>query len=469
MSIRTLRTQFLEGTYTPIHAFEAAAKVIVEGDGDIHAFLHVYDDARKAAEDATKRYQEEGENAPMLLGIPVAVKNNILIKGKPATAGSKILENYIAPYDATVIARMKEQAPIIMGDTNLDEFALGSSTENSAFGPTKNPHDTTRVPGGTSGGSAAAVAMDAAVVALGTDTGGSIRQPASFCGVVGMKPTYGMVSRSGLVASGSSLDQAGMLAKTVDDVEILFDAVAGYDPLDGTTIHPDTYPTVSLKETYRIGIPRNFIREGLDSGVLARFNETIEALIKDGHEVVDIELPLFEKGLSAYYIVQPAELSSNLSRYDGMRFGLRVEGENLLDEYRKTRAAGFGPEVKRRIILGTYVLSAGYYDAFYGKAEAVRRMMREELSKVYTTVDLIMTPTAPTPAYKLGEKSDPLAMYLGDIYTVPVSLAGVPAVSLPVGVSTVDGNELPIGMQFIAPWAGDKRLFDFGKKFHDRT
>jgi aspartyl-tRNA(Asn)/glutamyl-tRNA(Gln) amidotransferase subunit A len=468
MSIRTLRTQFLEGTYTPLNAFESATKVITERDDDIHAFLHVYDDARQAAEDATKRYQEEGESAPMLLGVPVAVKNNILIKGKPATAGSKILENYVAPYDATVIARMKAQAPTIMGDTNLDEFALGSSTENSAFGPTKNPHDTTRVPGGTSGGSAAAVAMGAAVVALGTDTGGSIRQPASFCGLVGMKPTYGMVSRSGLVASGSSLDQAGMLAKTVDDAEILFDAVAGHDPLDSTTIHPDTYPTVSIKETYRIGIPRDFIREGLDPAVLARFTETIDALIKDGHEVVDIALPLFEKGLAAYYIVQPAELSSNLSRYDGMRFGLRVEGENLLDEYRKTRAAGFGPEVKRRIILGTYVLSAGYYDAYYGKAEAVRRMMREELIDVYRSVDLIMTPTAPTPAYKLGEKSDPLAMYLGDIYTVPVSLAGVPAISLPAGTSVVDGKELPIGMQFIAPWAGDKRLFDFGKKFHDR-
>lgn len=468
MTIRELRQKFIEGNYTPRMACEDALAVVRERDGDLHAFLHVYDDALMQADEATRRYKEEGERAPLLLGVPVAVKNNILIKGKPATAGSKILENYIAPYDATVIARLKEQSPVIIGDTNLDEFALGSSTENSAFGPTKNPYDTTRVPGGTSGGSAAAVAMGAAQVALGTDTGGSIRQPASFCGLVGMKPTYGMVSRYGLVASGSSLDQAGVLARTVDDAEIVFDAICGKDTMDGTTIDATTYGEVPLKTTYRIGIPRDFIREGLDPGVRARFDETIAALVKDGHDIVDIELPLFEKGLAAYYIVQPAELSSNLSRYDGMRFGLRVPGKDLLDEYRKTRAAGFGPEVKRRIILGTYALSAGYYDAFYGRAEAVRRMMREELKQVFANIDLIMTPTAPTPAYKLGEKADPLAMYLGDIFTVPVSLAGVPAISLPSGTVTVEGKELPVGMQYIAPWAGDKRLFDFGKKFHDR-
>lgn len=469
MTIPELRKKFIEGSYTPLDAYEDALNVISSRDGDMHAFLHVYDDAQKTAEEATERYAREGEDAPMLLGMPIAVKNNILIKGKPATAGSKILEHYVAPYDATIIARMKAQSPTIMGDTNLDEFALGSSTENSAFGPTKNPHDVTRVPGGTSGGSAAAVAMGAAVVALGTDTGGSIRQPASFCGLVGMKPTYGAVSRYGLIASGSSLDQAGVLAHTAQDAEIIFDTIAGHDVKDGTTIHPDTYANVPLKETYRIGIPRDFIREGLDAGVLERFTATVDALIKAGHDVVDVTLPMMEKGLSAYYIVQPAELSSNLSRYDGMRFGLRVPGENLLDEYRKTRAEGFGPEVKRRIILGTYVLSAGYYDAFYGRAEGVRRMMREELKAVYTAVDLIMTPTAPTPAYKLGEKSDPLSMYLGDIYTVPVSLAGVPAISLPSGTVTVDGKALPVGMQYSAPWGGDKRLFDFGKKFYDTT
>lgn len=469
MSIRELRKRFIDGTYTPLMAYEEALKVITERDETIHAFLHVYDDARAAAEEATRRYKEEGERAPMLLGIPCAVKNNILIKGKYATAGSRILEHYKAPYDATIIARLRTHAPTFMGDTNLDEFALGSSTEKSAFGPTKNPHDPTRVPGGTSGGSAAAVAMGAAVFGLGTDTGGSIRQPASFCGVVGLKPTYGAVSRYGLIASGSSLDQAGILANTVDDVAAVFEVISGKDGMDSTTISLDTYPKSALKEKYRIGVPRSFIREGLDQGVTERFNATIESLIKDGHEIVDVELPLMEKGLSAYYIVQPAELSSNLARYDGMRFGLSVPGDTLLDEYRKTRAAGFGPEVKRRIILGTYVLSAGYYDAFYGKAEAVRRMMREELKKVFETVDLIMTPTAPTPAYKLGEKSDPLAMYLGDIYTVPVSLAGVPALSLPSGTVERDGIHLPVGVQYIAPHGGDARLLDFGKKFFDRA
>jgi aspartyl-tRNA(Asn)/glutamyl-tRNA(Gln) amidotransferase subunit A len=344
---------------------------------------------------------------------------------------------------------------------------MGSSTENSAYGVTKNPLDMTRVPGGSSGGSAAAVAMGACVVALGTDTGGSVRLPASFCGLVGYKPTYGAISRSGLIAMGSSLDKAGIFAHTVDDAEIVFDVVAGKDPLDATTIQSDTYPPRAFKERYRIGVPRDFLGEGMDPDVLAVFNEGIDRLVKAGHEVVDISLPLMKRGLAAYYIVMPAEVSSNLARYDGMRFGLRKEGSNLLDEYRKTRAEGFGPEVKRRIILGTYVLSAGYYDAFYGKAEDARRMMREELNTVYESVDFIMTPTAPTPAFKIGEKADPLSMYLGDIFTVPINLTGVPAVSLPSGTVVRDGVNLPVGIQYIAPHGADKMLFDFGKKFHD--
>lgn len=467
MTIRELRQKFIEGTYSPLMAYEDARKVIDARDGEVHAFLHIYEDARSFAEDATRRYQEEGERAPLLLGIPVAVKNNILIKGKPATAASKILENYIAPYDATVIARLKAHAPVIVGDTNLDEFAMGSSTENSAFGPTKNPMDLTRVPGGSSGGSAAAVAMDATVVALGTDTGGSVRLPASFCGIVGYKPTYGALSRSGLIAMGSSLDQPGIFARTVDDAEIVFDAISGKDPLDATTISPETYGQFTLKDRYRIGVPRDFLGEGMDADVLAVFNQTIERLVQAGHEVVDISLPLMKRGLAAYYVVMPAEVSSNLARYDGMRFGLRVDGDDLLGDYRKTRAAGFGSEVKRRIILGTYVLSAGYYDAFYGKAEMARQLMREELQGVYETVDLIMTPTAPTPAFKFGEKADPLSMYLGDIFTVPINLTGVPAVSLPSGTVTRDGVALPVGVQYIAPRGADKLLFDFGKKFHD--
>jgi aspartyl-tRNA(Asn)/glutamyl-tRNA(Gln) amidotransferase subunit A len=469
MTITELRQKFVSGVYTPLHAYEAARAVIAKQDADIHAFLHVYDEARAEAEIATKRYAVEGESAPALLGMPMAVKNNILVKGKIATAGSKILEHYVAPYNATVITRLKEQGTVLVGDTNLDEFALGSSTENSAFGPTKNPHDLTRVPGGTSGGSAAAVAMGAAIAALGTDTGGSVRQPASFCGLVGFKPTYGAVSRYGLIASGSSLDQAGVLGNSVRDTELIFEAISGKDRFDATTINDTTYPAVPLKERYRIAVPRDFLGKGMDADVLVRFNETLDALTKAGHEVVDISLPLMKRGLAAYYIVQPAELSSNLSRYDGMRFGLREKGDNLLDDYARTRATGFGAEVKRRIILGTYVLSAGYYDAYYGKAEQVRRMMREELTKVFAEVDIIATPTAPTPAYRFGEKADPLSMYLGDIFTVPVSLAGVPAISIPSGTVEREGIQLPVGVQYIAPHAGDERLFDFGKKSYDHV
>lgn len=468
MTIRSLRKKFIEGTYTPVDAYRDARAVIGARDSDIHAFLHVYETGLKEAEAAAARYAEEGEGSPLLLGMPIAIKNNILVKDTVVTAASKMLEHYVAPYDATVIARMRTHGPVFMGDTNLDEFAMGSSTENSAFGVTKNPVDPTRVPGGSSGGSGAAVAMQAAVIALGTDTGGSVRLPASFCGVVGYKPTYGAISRHGLIAMGSSLDQAGIFANTVDDAEIVFDTIGGKDPMDGTTIDQDTYGSVPLKETYRIGIPRDFLGEGMDPDVLAVFNENIERLITEGHEVVDVSLPLMKRGLAAYYIVMPAEVSSNLARYDGMRFGLRVEGKDLLDEYLKTRACGFGEEVKRRILLGTYVLSTGYYDAYYGKAEQARVMMRAELSSVCEHVDLIMTPTSPTPAFKIGEKSDPLSMYLGDIFTVPVNLMGVPAISLPGGSVNREGIDLPVGVQYIAPRGGDKRLFDFGKKFHDR-
>jgi aspartyl-tRNA(Asn)/glutamyl-tRNA(Gln) amidotransferase subunit A len=344
---------------------------------------------------------------------------------------------------------------------------MGSSTENSAFQVTKNPLDLTRVPGGSSGGSGAAVAMGAAVAALGTDTGGSVRLPASFCGIVGFKPTYGRVSRSGLIAMGSSLDQAGTFTNSVTDAEILFNVIQGRDVLDATTINPDTYPKVEIKEKYRIGVPRDFLGAGMDADVLAVFNETIEALTRAGHEVVDVSLPLMKKGLAAYYIVMPAEVSSNLARYDGVRFGLHVDGDSLLEDYMKTRAQGFGEEVKRRILLGTYVLSAGYYDAYYGKAEHVRTLMRAELAEVYKDVDLVMTPTAPTPAFKIGEKKDPLSMYLGDIFTVPVNLTGVPAISIPSGSVQRDGIALPVGVQYIAPHAGDERLFDFGKKIYD--
>ena len=468
MTITEMRKKFVEGTYTPTDAVKESLAVIAEKDGEIHAFLDVYQDAIEAAEEATKRYAAEGESAPVLLGVPVALKNNILVKGKKATGGSKILENYTATYDATIVTKLREAGAIFVGATNMDEFAMGSSTENSAFGPTKNPVDTSRVPGGSSGGSSAAVAMGAVSVAIGTDTGGSIRQPASYCGLVGFKPTYGAVSRSGLMAMGSSFDQAGPLTTSVADAELVHGVMAGKDVMDATTIDSDTYREVPLKETYTIGIPRDFMKEGVDAGVMEVFEAHVQSLKDAGHTIVDVALPLFEKGLAAYYVSMPAEVSSNLARYDGIRYGLSEDGETLLDVYEKSRGAGFGDEVKRRILLGTYVLSSGYYDAYYGKAEAARELMREELAKVFEGVDIVLTPSAPTPAYVVGTLTDPLAVYRQDIFTVPVNLTGVPAISIPGGtVEQSDGCALPVGVQYIAPHGGDARLFDLGKKMYD--
>lgn len=469
MTISALRNSFLDGTYTPEAALAESRSVIAAQDANIHAYLDVYDDAVDSAAAAGTRYQSEGAATPPLLGVPIAIKNNILIKGKRATGGSKILSDYTATYDATVIARLRAAGAVFVGSTNMDEFAMGSSTENSAFGPTKNPHDHARVPGGSSGGSAAAVAMGSVPVAIGTDTGGSIRQPASFCGLVGFKPTYGAVSRYGLMAMGSSLDQAGPLTTTVADAELIHAIVAGRDPMDATTIADDTYPVAPLKDSYRIGVPRTFLADGIDRDVMERFETHIAALTAAGHEVVDVDLPLLEKGLAAYYIVMPAEVSSNLARYDGMRYGTRIEGEDLLAEYMNSRAAGFGPEVKRRILLGTYVLSSGYYDAYYAKAEAVRTMMRDELTAAFNTVDTLLMPTTPTPAFTFGSQDDPLSMYRQDIFTVPVNLTGVPAISIPAGTVERDGVSLPVGVQYIAPHAGDARLFDIGKKVYDTT
>ena len=466
-TISELRTKFIAGDYTPTEAVKASMAVIKEKDGEIHAFLDVYEDALKEAEVATATYKEKGSDTPALLGVPIALKNNILVKGKKATGASKILENYTAVYDATIVKRLKEAGAIIVGATNMDEFAMGGSTENSAFGPTKNPVDTIRVPGGSSGGSAAAVAMGAVAVAIGTDTGGSIRQPASYCGLVGFKPTYGAVSRYGLMAMGSSLDQAGPLTNSVADAELVHDIMSGLDKMDGTTIADDTYPELTAKDKYTFGVPRHFLQEGVDKEVLEAFEKHIESLKAVGHEVVDIELPIFEQGLAAYYIVMPAEVSSNLARYDGIRYGHSVEGETLLDVYEKSRSEGFGAETKRRILLGTHVLSSGYYDAYYGKAELVRKQMRQELADVFKKVDIILTPTAPTPAFKLGEKTDPLAMYKQDIFTVPINLTGVPALTFPMGMVERDKKPLPVGVQYIGPHGGDSMLFAAGKVIYD--
>ena len=468
MTITELRKKFLEGTYTPMDALADSRAVIAAKDASIHAYLDTYEDAETAAQAATRAYAE-GASTQSLLGVPLAIKNNILINGKRATGGSKILADYTATYDATIIARLRAAGAVFVGSTNMDEFAMGSSTENSAFGITKNPIDETRVPGGSSGGSAAAVAMGSVPAAIGTDTGGSIRQPASFCGLVGFKPTYGAVSRHGLMAMGSSLDQAGPLTTTVADAELLHSVMAGIDPFDATTIADDTYPHVPLKDSYTIGIPRDFLKDGIDADVMERFEEQVAALTQAGHRVVDVSLPLLEQGLAAYYIVMPAEVSSNLARYDGMRYGTRVPGNDLLSTYLNSRAAGFGKEVKRRILLGTYVLSSVYYDAYYGNAEALRELMRAELAEAFTTIDCIMMPTTPTPAFTIGEKSDPLSMYRQDIFTVPVNLTGVPAISIPSGTVDRGGIVLPTGVQYIAPHGGDARLFDLGKKIYDST
>lgn len=466
-TIQTLRAAYLSGETTPTAVIAKTKAAIEARNGEVNAFLDVYDDLDTQAAAAEATLNEVGADAPPLVGVPVAIKHNIMAAGRRVTAASKMLEHYTAPYDATVVAKLTAAGAILVGGTNMDEFAMGGSTENSAFGPTKNPVDRARVPGGSSGGSAAAVAMDAVPVAIGTDTGGSIRQPASYCGVVGFKPTYGAVSRYGLIAMGSSLDQAGPLTRTVADAAAVHRVMAGPDPLDMTTITADTYPAVANKEHYTIGVPRDFLAAGVDADVLANFETHLQQLRDAGHTIVDIDVPLFKKGLAAYYIVMPAEVSSNLARFDGLRYGTQSPGETLLDIYETSRADGFGPEVKRRILLGTYVLSAGYYDAYYGKAEAVRALMRQELQSTFTQVDVIATPTAPTPAFAFGAQADPLAMYQQDIFTVPVNLTGVPALSTPMGTVDRDGTALPVGVQYIAPHAGDERLFDLGERIYD--
>ncbi|MAZ29857.1 Asp-tRNA(Asn)/Glu-tRNA(Gln) amidotransferase GatCAB subunit A [bacterium] len=463
----SLRADYLAGTQKPTEVVAKSLETIGEQNDALNVFLDVYESAAQQAAAAEELLAKDGESAPPLAGIPVALKHNIMVEGERVTAASKILENYTATYDATIVNKLKVAGAVLLGGTNMDEFAMGGSTENSAFSPSKNPIDPTRVPGGSSGGSAAAVAMGSVPVAIGTDTGGSIRQPASYCGVVGFKPTYGAVSRYGLIAMGSSLDQAGPLTNTVADAELVHSVMAGRDPMDMTTIDVDTYPAVETKETYRIGVPRDFLAEGVDPDVLEAFEAHLKDLSAAGHEVVDISLPLFAKGLAAYYIVMPAEVSSNLARYDGLRYGTQTPGETLLDVYEQSRAHGFGDEVKRRVLLGTYVLSAGYYDAYYGKAEAVRRLMRQELANVFTDVDVLATPTAPTPAFTFGAQADPLAMYRQDIFTVPVNLTGVPAISTPMATVDRDGSTLPVGVQYIAPHAGESRLFDLGKRIYD--
>lgn len=434
---------------------------IEKKDKEIHAFLSVHSEYALAQAEEVDKKIASGDELGLLAGVPCAVKDNILVDGLPATAGSKILATYRATYDATVISRLKKAGAVILGKTNLDEFAMGSSTENSAFGPTKNPLDPTRVPGGSSGGSAAAVAAGEAVWSLGSDTGGSIRQPASFCGVVGVKPTYGAVSRYGLIALASSLDQIGLFARTIEDAAIIFEAIAGPDPFDSTSSPRAQYQGISVTSkqesvisNLKIGVPKEYFGQGLDPQVEKAIRDAIKRFEDLGAKVSEISLPHTSYALACYYIIMPAEVSANLARYDGIKYGFS-EGKQLQDRYFETRGRGFGDEARRRIMLGTYVLSAGYYEAYYAKAQGVRRLIRQDFEDAFKKVDLIFTPTSPTLPFKFGERTqDPLSMYLADVYTVSVNLAGVPAISIPCG--TVNG--LSVGLQIIGNHFDEKTI-----------
>jgi len=450
-----------------VRSGEVSARTVVDehlaaieaGDGAIHAFNHVTAEAARTAADAVDATVASGGDPGPLAGVPVALKDNLCTRGVPTTCSSRILEGWRPPYDATVVEALARAGAVAVGKTNLDEFAMGSSTENSAFGPTRNPRNPERVPGGSSGGSAAAVAAGFAPVALGSDTGGSIRQPAALCGVVGLKPTYGLVSRYGLVAFASSLDQIGPFSATVADAAVVLDAIAGHDPLDSTSI-PEALPSYAAAvdngvSGLRVGVVAELTGDGIASDVAARVRAAAEALAAAGATVTEVSVPAVTYGLSAYYLIAPAEASSNLARYDGVRFGMRVDAPTTAEMMVATRTAGFGPEVKRRIMLGTYALSAGYYDAYYGKAQRVRTLIARDFAAAYADVDVLLSPTSPTTAFAFGAKEDPLAMYLNDVCTIPSNLAGHPAISVPFGVGD-DG--MPVGVQLMAPALGEPVL-----------
>ncbi len=448
------------GKMSAVEVLEQHLARITEREGEIHAFNLVTTDQARATAQQVDADIKAGKPVGALAGVPVALKDNMCTRGVETTCSSKILEGWKPPYDATVVTRLQQAGAVMVGKTNLDEFAMGSSTENSAFGPTKNPLDTSRVPGGSSGGSAAAVAAGFAAASLGSDTGGSIRQPASLCGLVGVKPTYGLVSRQGIVAFASSLDQVGPFTHTVADAALMMEVIGGHDPLDSTSL-PQPMPSLTSVlgqgvKGMRIGRLAD-MPDGCEPEVLARMDAAYVALQAAGATIVDIALPSLSYCLTAYYLVAPAEASSNLARYDGVRYGMRVESGDVHSMYGATRAAGFGAEVKRRIMLGTYALSAGYFDAYYGKALKVRRLIANDFAAAYEKCDVILTPTSPTVAFPLGDKtSDPLTMYLCDIFTIPTNLAGHAAMSVPFGTGA---HNMPVGVQVLAPALGEQTMF----------
>jgi aspartyl-tRNA(Asn)/glutamyl-tRNA(Gln) amidotransferase subunit A len=463
------------GETTSVEITQAHLDRIAAVDEQVHAFLHVDPEGALAAARESDARRADGRPASALDGVPVAVKDVLTTKGLPTTCGSRMLQGWVPPYDATVVARLRAAGLPILGKTNMDEFAMGSSTEHSAYGPTRNPWDTERIPGGSGGGSAAAVAAYEAPLAIGTDTGGSIRQPAAVTGTVGVKPTYGGVSRYGLVALASSLDQAGPVTRTMLDAALLHEVIGGHDPMDSTSIDQPLPPLVESARGglsagdlrgVRVGVVRELGGEGYQAGVRARFDDSVALMEKAGAEVVEVSCPHFEYGLGAYYLILPSEASSNLAKFDAMRYGLRVlpdgvDAPSAEQVMTATREAGFGAEVKRRIILGTYALSSGYYDAYYGQAQKVRTLISRDFAAAFEQVDVLVSPTAPTTAFRIGEKlDDPLAMYLNDIATIPANLAGVPGVSVPNGLA--DEDALPSGLQVLAPATADDRLYRVG-------
>jgi aspartyl-tRNA(Asn)/glutamyl-tRNA(Gln) amidotransferase subunit A len=472
LSAAELSQKLSSGEVSSVEATQAHLDRIAAVDGDVHAFLHVNAEALKTAADVDAR-RAAGEKLGELAGVPIAIKDVLCTIGMPSTAGSRILEGWIPPYDATVVTRLRAANLIPLGKTNMDEFAMGSSTEHSAYGPTHNPWDLERIPGGSGGGSAAAVAAFEAPIALGSDTGGSIRQPAAVTGSVGVKPTYGSVSRYGAIALASSLDQVGPVSRTVLDSALVHDIIGGHDPRDSTSLK-DTWPSFaaaaragaqaeSLKGL-RVGVVKQLDAPGFQDGVKQRFHESLAMMEAAGAEIVEVSAPNFEYAVAAYYLILPAEASSNLARFDSVRFGLRVNpegGGTVEDVMSATRGAGFGPEVKRRIILGTYALSAGYYDEYYGSAQKVRTLIQRDFDAAFAQVDVLVSPSAPTTAFKLGEKiDDPLSMYLNDVTTIPANLAGIPGMGLPIGLAPEDG--LPVGLQIMAPARADDRLYKLG-------